>query len=362
MLAPRIKYNLSRILPFGIIWLLLAFVFLFIEYAAAPDTVGEGAIKVNLRVLLFACSAIFVLGLIIGTIELYVINPLFAKNSFAKKMLGKLAIYILLLFVILLFTFPVAASLELGVSVFSEAVWTKFAVFLKSLTFWSTALQLGVSLGISLFYVEMSENMGHGVLRNLLTGKYHKPQEETRIFMFLDMKSSTTIAEQLGHVRYFDLLNAYYRDLSGAIIEFSGEIYQYVGDEIVVSWPLKKGLQNNNCLACFTQMKTAMQQRADWYKTQFGVAPTFKAGFHMGKVTTGEIGSLKKDIIFTGDVLNTTARIQALCNSFGVDVLISKVLVEALKLDGTYTLTPLGETELRGKMEALELYAVTWFS
>ena len=73
--------------------------------------------------------------------------------------------------------------------------------------------------------------------------------------MFLDMKSSTTIAESLGHVKYFEMLKEYYSDLSDPIIKYSGEIYQYVGDEIVVSWKLKNGLQNNNCIQCFFAMK-----------------------------------------------------------------------------------------------------------
>ena len=174
--------------------------------------------------------------------------------------------------------------------------------------------------------------------------------------MFLDMKSSTTIAEALGHVRYFQLLKEYYYDLSDPIVKHSGEIYQYVGDEVIVSWKLKEGIKNNNCIRCFFAMKRAIKRRTKKYNERFGVTPQFKAGFHVGTVTTGEIGVIKKDIIFTGDVLNATSRIQGLCNTYEVDILISDDLRKMLELDASYQTRSLGKNELKGKDEKIELF------
>ncbi|WP_158267567.1 adenylate/guanylate cyclase domain-containing protein [Adhaeribacter arboris] len=172
------------------------------------------------------------------------------------------------------------------------------------------------------------------------------------------MKSSTTIAENLGHVTYFEMLREYYADLSNSILEYSGEIYQYVGDEIVVTWKLKTGLTNNNCLQCFFAMKAAIKKQSNKYYEKFDLLPEFKAGFHLGKVTTGEIGVLKKEIIFTGDVLNTTARIQALCNTYQVDLVLSGHLIKKLPLSSAFQFQALGESELRGRDEKIELYTI----
>ena len=210
------------------------------------------------------------------------------------------------------------------------------------------------------FYTEVSESVSLSVLQNFFTGKYHKPVEEERIFMFLDMKSSTRIAESIGHIRYFEMLKEYYSDLSDSIINYSGEIYQYVGDEIVVSWTLKNGLQNNNCMLCFFDMKAAIKRQTEKYNGKFGLLPEFKAGFHLGKVTTGEIGVIKKEIIFTGDVLNTTARIQGLCNTYQVDILISHILIKKLDLDSKFQIKSLGENELRGRDEKIELFTILY--
>jgi len=360
MLSPRAKRNISRILPFGLIWLMSGLVFLFVEKAALGDLGRPSTgISMNYQIFIFSSLAITAVGLLVGLIELVYLNNAFAKQSFAKKIWYKLLIYGLLLFVIIFITYPIAVSLEEDVSILDRQVWNKLFNYLTSYTNLSTILQLGVALGLSLFYAEISENIGYGILLNFFTGKYHKPVEENRIFMFLDMRSSTTIAEQLGHIKYFQLLKEYYSDLSDAVIEHSGQVYQYVGDEMIISWTFKAGMAHNNCINCFFAMKEDLQKQAGKYEKKYGLLPTFKAGIHFGKVTTGEIGVVKKEIIFTGDVLNATARIQGLCNTFGVDLLLSSDLINELKLGPDYEVRSMGKKELRGKKEEVELYTVS---
>jgi adenylate cyclase len=295
-------------------------------------------------------------GLLVGAVEVFYLSKKFKAHSFTKKILYKTFIYILFLFGIILVTFPIAASLELNTSILDGRVWGKLRVFLGSQAHLSTDLQLAVSLVASLFYFEISEHIGHGIMINLFSGKYHQPRQENRIFMFLDMKSSTTIAEKLGHTRYFELLKSYYNDLSDAIIQYEGEIYQYVGDEIIISWTMEKGIANTNCLRCFCAMKKDLEKRSSFYLKHFGVQPFFKAGLHCGEVTAGEIGALKKEIIFTGDTLNASARIQSLCNRYEVDILLSEDLVHALPTQ--FELKSLGKNELRGKEKSIELFTV----
>ena len=176
------------------------------------------------------------------------------------------------------------------------------------------------------------------------------------------MKSSTTLADKLGHVKYFEMLKDYFFDLSGAVIDHDGAIYQYAGDEMILSWKLKDGLKNNNSINCFFAMKRTLEMQAEHYNSKFGLLPGFKAGLHYGKVTAGEIGSLKKEIIFTGDVLNTSARIQGLCNQFGADLLLSEDLVKVLHLPANYAIISVGETLLKGRSKPMELFAISILS
>lgn len=361
MLSPNTKRNIARIIPFGVIWLVFSIVYTLLERGILgeltkyPSTGNPYNFSSNIIVTPLTA---LVAGLLTGILEILYINKQFIHKSFTEKIIYKTLIYLVIIISFLLVLTVTANSLELQTGIFNSQVWDNVWLFISNYAFWSVVLYIAAIIIVSQFYTEVSENMGQSVLNNFFTGKYHSPKEEERIFMFLDMKSSTTIAENLGHVTYFEMLREYYSDLSDPIINYSGEIYQYVGDEIVVSWKLTKGLQDNNYVQCFFAIKTAIKKQSKKYMAKFGLMPEFKAGFHLGKVTTGEIGVIKKDIIFTGDVLNTTARIQGLCNRFKVDILISGPLIKISKLTSAFQLKPLGENELRGREETIEIFTI----
>ena len=70
----------------------------------------------------------------------------------------------------------------------------------------------------------------------------------------------------------------------------------------------------------------------------------------------GEIGQIKREIAFSGDVLNTTSRIQAKCNDLGVDILASEEFSKInYALPTGIKVEALGPKELKGKAEAMEL-------
>lgn len=357
----KARRNILRIIPFGLIWLIFSLVYSVLEKGLLgsltkyPST--GNPYNFSKSIFVTGITAL-VIGLLIGTIEITYLHKLFRQKSFLKKMVYKTLVYLGIIIGFLLINTLVYNSVELKAGVFDAMVWNNVWLFFSSTAFWSVEVYIAAIIGVSLFYTEVSDNLGQGVLNNFLSGKYHTPTEEERIFMFLDMKSSTTIAENMGHVKYFEMLREYFADLTDPIINYSGEIYQYVGDEIVVTWRLKKGLADNNCIQCFFSMRAALVNESEKYIQKYGLAPGFKAGLHLGKVTTGEIGVIKKEIIFTGDVLNTTARIQGLCNAYGVDILISGQLAEQLKLPMHYQLKTLGENELRGRDEKIRLLTI----
>ena len=223
---------------------------------------------------------------------------------------------------------------------------------IRSIGIWSVVI-LGTT-----FFLRISEGFGPGVVSDILRGRYHRPKVEERIFMFLDIKSSTAMAEQLGHKMYFELLSDFFADITDAIIYNEGDIYQYVGDEVVVSWRVKKGIENNNCINCFFDAKKLIDHESEKYMGRYGLIPKFKAGVHTGMATVGEIGVLKKIIAFSGDVLNTTARIQGNCNMFNKEMIISQDLFEKLQMKESWTFQELGEIELRGRKQRTKLYSV----
>jgi adenylate cyclase len=145
-------------------------------------------------------------------------------------------------------------------------------------------------------------------------------------------------------------------DIATPIEDHDGEIYQYIGDEVVVSWPLNKGIEDFNVLNCFFDIVDTMDGLSQNYQNRYNIVPAFKAGMHYGKVSTGTIGTLKKEIIYTGDVLNTTSRIEGQCNRYRVNNLLSKDLIEALPDGDYFEFDRIGEISLRGKASFVTLY------
>lgn len=360
MIKPKYKRNIMRILPFGIIWLIFSLIYTILERGLLgnlnfyPSSGNEYIFGRNIIVIPLL-SVIF--GILIGILEILYFNKRFLNICFSKKILYKSSVYLLIILFLLIVIFLTTVN-EMPAAISSKEFWLVMWAFFNDYSFLGILTYISCIILITQFYTEVSESMGTGLLSNFFLGKYYKPVEEERIFMFLDMKSSTQIAEKLGHVVYFQMLQEYFSDLSDPVIEYSGEIYQYAGDEMIISWRLEKGLKNNTCIRCFFAMKESLLHKSAGYKEKYGVAPQFKAGLHCGKVTTGEIGVLKKEIIFTGDVLNATARIEGLCNQYQVDILLSSLLVEKLDMNAHYKVESVGKNTLRGKDEQFELFTL----
>jgi len=212
---------------------------------------------------------------------------------------------------------------------------------------------------IEIFF-EIDKRLGKGVLLKFLLGRYYKPKEEDRVFLFMDLKSSTYYAEQLGHFKYSRLIQDCFKDISSAIEKNKAQIYQFVGDEVVLTWKLKDGLKNNRCLQVFFDFMEELHKKRDYYQKEYGIIPVFKAGVHSGKVMVAEVGELKSEIAYHGDAINTASRIQCLCNSYQSKLLVSGNLIKELKenqyFDTDYE--PLGTVLLNGKQLTTALYKI----
>ncbi len=208
------------------------------------------------------------------------------------------------------------------------------------------------------FINQVNKKYGPGVLVPLLLGKYRKPREEERIFMFMDLKSSTTIAEKLGHLRYSAFIRDSFMDINNIVSSHDAEIYQYVGDEMVLSWRMQDGITKASCIHFYFACQEEFLKKSSYYQDQYGLLPEFKAGLHGGTVTAVEIGNIKRDIAYHGDVLNTAARIQALCNDHGQLLLVSTELLAKVDNIGTLRAETLGSVRLKGKESAVEIAGI----
>ncbi len=288
-------------------------------------------------------------GIAGGYLLVFKMDKLYREKSFAFGIINSGILFILFYLAVAVFAlFFMSFIYFLFQFDFVPAVgkaWSNLLINLKTPSFFVTMFVWGFLVTITQFMLQVNDKFCPGILWKFITGKYCHPRQEERIFMFLDLKSSTTFAEKIGSKRYFELLREIYSDTTEPIINSMGEIYQYVGDEVVITWTVENGLEGNNCMLCFFRIEEALEKKKELYLERYGLLPVFKAGLHIGEATVGEIGVIKKDIVFTGDVLNTTSRIQGECNNYNVNVLLSFALLQRMPMGVDYVKIPLGEIQ-----------------
>ncbi|MFK2820139.1 adenylate/guanylate cyclase domain-containing protein [Flavobacteriaceae sp. LMIT009] len=344
-----IKGKIITVLWITLIWTLIRLFRFFETYASNKDS-----IEFN-EELASSILITIVAGLFVGA------SIVFLWERWLRRMAYFKAMFFIMLFYSL--TFSILFSLEqvmikpsnTNQTMDVEVLALKFKegfnlVFLTNYIYWL------VITFLTILFLFIRDKFGPITFVNFLKGKYLRPKREERIFMFMDLKSSTAIAERLGEERYFNFLNDTFRIATPGILVTQGEIYQYVGDEIVISWLIKNGVNRANCIRCYYEIIELLEDKSVYFDETYGTQPLFKAGLHFGHVITGEMGIVKREIVYSGDVLNTASRIQSLCNEMNTDILLSNNLMKQIDrkfLDKEFK--SVGNITLRGKQQKIEL-------
>ncbi|HYV91235.1 MAG TPA: adenylate/guanylate cyclase domain-containing protein [Chitinophagales bacterium] len=341
-----------------ICWVLAAYLFITVRVLglAEYDHIRVVIpIRYSLTIIQGTIAAILI-GTILGIVDLFLAKSTIRKRSFGFLVIVKALIYISTIIIVLSLIHFFS-----GIFADHDSVQQEFYKLLKFYQDKFLLAMLIYALVISFlvsFIKQVNQKFGPGLLWKMVRGKYFKPQQEERIFMFLDLQSSTTFAEKIGHVLFSEMIQDCFYDLATVVEKYRTEIYQYVGDEAVLSWKIKNGLLNHNCLRVFFAFDDVLKSRAEYYQEKYGFVPQFKAGVNDGQVMVAEVGEIKKEIAYHGDVLNTGARIQSRCNFFGKKLLISEHLKEQLSTADELVISFLAREELKGKSETVGIYSV----
>jgi adenylate cyclase len=233
-----------------------------------------------------------------------------------------------------------------------------FRHFLFKEDFYLIMIYTFVMLLIIIFTLQISRKMGPRMLRYFVTGRYHNPVEEDRIFMYLDLKSSTTIAEKLGDIQFHNLLYQFFFDITKCILVTEGEIYRYIGDEVIVSWNQKVGLRNANCIRTYFYARDEIKNKREDYYLEFGIVPDFRAFFHSGKIVVGEIGEIKSQIVYHGTPMHELKQIEKKGTEWNEDLLLSGELLQQLSIPVIYTMKQAGEIARKSSQDTLDVYTL----
>ena len=215
-----------------------------------------------------------------------------------------------------------------------------------------------VAVAVLVMMFQAAGLVGYRTFMALLRGKYRRPYAERRFFLFVDVVGSTAIAERLGALEAHRFLGAVFAAVAEPVELCRGEIYQYVGDEIVVTWVEADGVADARALRCFFAMGAALTADANRFVQRFGVQPALRAALHLGEVITGEVGQVRRAIVFHGDVMNTTGRLEQATREVGCFFIASAEALAPLDPPPEIRTRALGALAMRGRVEPIHAFCV----
>lgn len=294
----------------------------------------------------------FILGLPLGIFEEFIFAKRFKKMSFIPSLITKGLVYwITATFLFLTIIYTAVLILNYPVENYID--------FISGGEFIRGVIYTLIVYDFIIVFNQYDRFLGHPLTFLYAYGKYQNPEREDRIFMFLDLNSSTELAERLEGERYFNFVNDFFHDISEPVLRCAAQIYQYVGDEVVFTWRIKDGLRDANCVRLFFLIEDMIKKKAYLYKSRYNSVPKFKAGLHCGEVIAAVVGDIKKELIYNGDAINTTARIRSACSELNEEFLVSQHLVSRLSLPENITLTDKHLINLKGKLEPMHLHSLS---
>lgn len=306
-----------------------------------------GHIELSLITVLLFSS---LLALVTSLVDTFLFKRLHLRLPFGILILIEIIVQLIIVYVVWIFVLTFVWHAVLGVPHAPDEAhdYSNYSFILILLFF---------LIGLGRLVIATDRKLGHGNIWKLITGRFYNPIEDERVFMFIDLKDSAKIAEQLGHIKFSRFIKSCFSDLS-IVDNYRAEIYQFVGDEVVLTWCKKNAFKNNNYLNAFYAFKTELLKRRDYYIKTFGVQPFFKAGVHAGLVVTTEVGDLKREICYHGDTINTAARIQGLCNAYDAELLISNEVYKLTENKTGHLFIDQGKVDLKGKDEDAHVFKI----
>jgi len=355
--SKKLLQKFKSIVGITSIWFVMLMLYFNLIYQTI-EIISPGLIVMHQQ--FFESSIIaLVLGLLASVIEVFTNTSQIRRLPFFVIVLFKTILFLCAL-IATVFIINIIDPQSTNTSMnFLERIEDTFSDFAKKEFLWHGMYTIIFAFFINLF-LQIHRMMGKGVLRNLFFGRYHTPREQKRIIGFVDLTSSTSIAEKLSPQEYSSFIRDFFYDLDEAFEETKGAVFQFVGDEVVVIWNHEDGILNNNCVKFFFLAEDLIKTKEEYYISRYGLSPKFKAGVHSGSVIVAEVGGSKTDIAYHGDTINTAARIRSMCGELERTLLISAELLGLLNdIDEDFNVESMGVMNLKGKENIIGLFSVT---
>ncbi|MDQ6998751.1 MAG: adenylate/guanylate cyclase domain-containing protein [Mariprofundus sp.] len=207
----------------------------------------------------------------------------------------------------------------------------------------------------------LSKHMDPSIANNLLDGSDDilGGKETTATILFSDIRSFTSITEELGALGTVNLLNEYFTLMVECIRAEGGMLDKFIGDAVMAAFgvPLKHDDDEDRAVRVAISMMKALSRWNIERETAGKPAVHIGIGLNSDSVITGNIGSpTRMDYTIIGDGVNLAARLESACKYYKAQILISENTYNALK--GTYKIRPVDRVVVKGKSLPVDIYEV----
>jgi adenylate cyclase len=330
---PRLERKLRLFAVIVVVGTLAGLAVSFAQGRTSPSSMAAGLAYGLLMSVTIAGVELFVLD---GALRVW-LNDL----SFTANLIARSAIYASIIVIIQLFQLgEVIARVPRETS--TGNFWVGFI--------YSAAISVLMNLALAI-----ANLIGARALLNFVTGRYHAPVEENRFVLFVDIAGSRGLAEQLGGIGIHRFLDRTFRLLTVVVVDYRGEVLNYVGDEVIVTWPERSGAIDCRPLRCFAAMRDELSRASNELEREFGASPRIRGSLHFGPVIVGEIGDVKRAIVFNGDVMNTAARLEELSRNVAGGFIASRAAMARFNSAPPFAVRDLGQLPIRGRADGIDV-------
>lgn len=180
--------------------------------------------------------------------------------------------------------------------------------------------------------------------------------------LFSDVRSFTTITEELGAQGTVKLLNDYFTIMVDCITDEGGMLDKFIGDAMmcIFGTPVPHEDDPDRAVRAAIRMMTDLKVFNDKRSTEGKMPIDHGMGINTDSIVSGNIGSPKRmDYTVIGDGVNLAARIESACKQYGAHILISEFTHKAVK--ATYRTRQVDYVIVKGKTEPVGVYEVLDF-
>ncbi|HOR43847.1 MAG TPA: adenylate/guanylate cyclase domain-containing protein [Spirochaetota bacterium] len=184
-------------------------------------------------------------------------------------------------------------------------------------------------------------------------------ERKTAAVFFSDIRSFTSISENLQPEEVVEFLNEYMSIMVECVNKTNGVVDKFIGDAIMAVWgtPISRGNDTANAVEGALMMREALKKFNKGRGSAKKPVINIGCGINTGPVLAGQIGSHDRmEYTVIGDTVNLASRIESLNKPFCTDILISSDSYNLVK--DLYLCEPMERISVKGKKDPQQIYAV----